>query len=135
MAQLGASISRRVWLQTAGAGATLHFTGCVAAPLSSTAHAPHPPARKSNMSYDIVIVGGGPSGLSAALALGRGRKKVLLCDSGPRRNSAATHIHNFVTRDGTPPAGSRGSSLRSIRMWRCATRRSRGSPERRALSV
>jgi thioredoxin reductase/SAM-dependent methyltransferase len=28
---------------------------------------------------------------------------VLLCDAGPRRNAAAQHIHNFVTRDGTPP--------------------------------
>lgn len=55
------------------------------------------------MLYDVVIVGGGPSGLSAALALGRARKRVLLCDSGPRRNAAAQHIHNFVTRDGTPP--------------------------------
>jgi thioredoxin reductase len=55
------------------------------------------------MPYDVIIVGGGPAGLSAALALGRGRKRVLLCDSGPRRNAAAEHIHNFVTRDGTPP--------------------------------
>jgi thioredoxin reductase len=55
------------------------------------------------MLYDIVIVGGGPAGLSAALALGRARKRVLVCDSGPRRNAAAQHIHNFVTRDGTPP--------------------------------
>lgn len=55
------------------------------------------------MPYDVVIVGGGPAGLSAALALGRARKRVLLCDSGPRRNAAAEHIHNFVTRDGTPP--------------------------------
>ena len=55
------------------------------------------------MVYDVVIVGGGPSGLSAALALGRARKRVLLCDSGPPRNAAAEHIHNFVTRDGTPP--------------------------------
>jgi thioredoxin reductase len=54
--------------------------------------------------YDVVIAGGGPSGLSAALALGRARKRVLLCDSGPRRNAAAAQIHNFVTRDGTPPA-------------------------------
>lgn len=55
------------------------------------------------MPYDVVIVGGGPAGLSAALALGRARKRVLLCDAGPRRNAAARQIHNFVTRDGTPP--------------------------------
>ncbi|MEP6863064.1 MAG: NAD(P)/FAD-dependent oxidoreductase [Deltaproteobacteria bacterium] len=52
---------------------------------------------------DVVIIGGGPSGLSAALALGRARKRVLLCDAGLRRNAAAVHVHNFVTRDGTPP--------------------------------
>lgn len=55
------------------------------------------------MPYDVVIVGGGPGGLSAALALGRACKRVLVCDSGPRRNAAAEHIQNFVTRDGTPP--------------------------------
>jgi len=59
-------------------------------------------------SYDVVIVGGGPGGLAAALALGRARKRVLLCDAGPRRNAAATQIHNFVTRDGTPPDEFRG---------------------------
>jgi len=56
-----------------------------------------------NIPYDAVIVGGGPAGLSAALALGRARKRVLLCDAGPRRNAAAERVHNFVTRDGTPP--------------------------------
>lgn len=55
------------------------------------------------MPYDLVIAGGGPSGFSAALALGRARKRVLLCDSGPRRNARAERIQNFVTRDGTPP--------------------------------
>jgi thioredoxin reductase len=56
------------------------------------------------MLYDVLIVGGGPGGLSAALALGRARKRVLLCDAGPRRNALAQHLYNFVTRDGTPPA-------------------------------
>jgi len=55
------------------------------------------------MPYDVVIVGGGPAGLSAALALGRARRRVLLCDSGPRRNAAAERLYNFVTRDGIPP--------------------------------
>ena len=59
--------------------------------------------------YDVIIIGGGPAGLSAALALGRACKRVLLCDAGPRRNAAATHVHNFVSRDGTPP-----SELRAI---------------------
>lgn len=54
--------------------------------------------------YDVIIVGGGPAGLSAALTLGRARRRVLLCDAGPRRNARAHAIHNFVTRDGTPPA-------------------------------
>lgn len=54
--------------------------------------------------YDVAIVGGGPAGLAAALTLGRARRKVLLIDSGARRNQAATHVHNFVTRDGTPPS-------------------------------
>lgn len=55
------------------------------------------------MPYDVVIAGGGPAGLSAALALGRARKSVLLCDAGARRNATAEQIHTFVTRDGTPP--------------------------------
>jgi thioredoxin reductase len=57
-----------------------------------------------NVVHDVVIAGGGPAGLAAALTLGRARKRVLLCDAGPPRNAAATHVHNFVTRDGTPPA-------------------------------
>lgn len=57
----------------------------------------------SETRFDVVIVGGGPAGLSAALMLGRGCRKVLLCDGGPRRNLRAEAIHGFVSRDGTPP--------------------------------
>lgn len=56
-----------------------------------------------SMIYDVVIVGGGPGGLAAALTLGRARKRALLVDAGTRRNAAAEHLQNFVTRDGTPP--------------------------------
>ena len=70
------------------------------------------------MPYDVVIAGGGPAGLSAALALGRGRKRVLLCDAGPPRNAAATHVHNFVTRDGTPPAEFRRIARQQLEQYR-----------------
>lgn len=52
---------------------------------------------------DVVIVGGGPAGLSAALVLGRSCKQVVLLDGGPVRNAAAQRVHGLVTRDGIPP--------------------------------
>ncbi len=56
------------------------------------------------MTYDCIIVGGGPAGLSAALMLGRCRRRILLCDVGEQRNILAREIHGYPTRDGTPPA-------------------------------
>ncbi len=54
--------------------------------------------------YDVVIVGGGAAGLSAALVLTRARRKVLVIDSGTPRNAPAKHMHGFLSRDGLPPA-------------------------------
>jgi thioredoxin reductase len=53
--------------------------------------------------YDVVIIGGGAAGLSAALVLGRARRTVLVVDSGAPRNAAAAHMHGFLSRDGMPP--------------------------------
>jgi thioredoxin reductase len=53
---------------------------------------------------DAVIVGGGPAGMAAALALGRVHRTVLMIDAGEGRNARADNVHNFLTRDGTPPA-------------------------------
>ena len=54
--------------------------------------------------YDVIIVGGGPAGLSAATILGRARRRVVLFDDGKYRNEASRAIHGFLTRDGVHPA-------------------------------
>ena len=53
--------------------------------------------------YDCMIIGGGPAGLSAALTLGRARRKVVLFDNGTNRNRVTQESHGFLTRDGIKP--------------------------------
>lgn len=53
--------------------------------------------------YDVVIVGAGPAGLSAALVLGRCGRSILVCDSGTPRNAASRALHGYLTRDGVAP--------------------------------
>ncbi|GAB2527867.1 NAD(P)/FAD-dependent oxidoreductase [Rufibacter soli] len=53
--------------------------------------------------YDVLIVGGGPAGLSAAMLLGRCMRKVALFDTGQYRNSYSHAMNGFISRDGTPP--------------------------------
>jgi thioredoxin reductase len=57
----------------------------------------------SSNHYDVVIVGAGPAGLSAALMLGRCLRRVLVCDTGAPRNRASQALHGYLTRDGIPP--------------------------------
>jgi thioredoxin reductase (NADPH) len=53
---------------------------------------------------DVIIIGAGAAGLSAALVLSRARLSVLVLDAGEPRNAAAAHLHGFVSRDGMAPA-------------------------------
>jgi thioredoxin reductase len=53
---------------------------------------------------DVVVVGGGAAGLSAALVLGRARRRVVVVDSGQPRNAPAAHMQGFLGSDGLPPS-------------------------------
>ncbi|MDQ1217093.1 bifunctional NAD(P)/FAD-dependent oxidoreductase/class I SAM-dependent methyltransferase [Microbacterium arborescens] len=57
-----------------------------------------------NLDQDVVIVGAGPAGLSAAQMLGRARRRTLVLDSDSPRNRFAEHMHAVVGFDGTSPA-------------------------------
>ncbi|MFE4962806.1 NAD(P)/FAD-dependent oxidoreductase [Streptomyces sp. NPDC056660] len=54
--------------------------------------------------YEVVVVGGGAAGLSAALVLGRARRRTLVVDAGEPRNAPAAHMQGFLSRDGMSPA-------------------------------
>lgn len=53
--------------------------------------------------HDVVIIGGGAAGLSAALVLTRARRSVAVVDAGEPRNAPAAHLHGYLSRDGMPP--------------------------------
>ena len=57
-----------------------------------------------NETYDVVVVGGGAAGLSAALVLGRARNRALVVDAGEPRNAPSSHMQGYLSRDGMSPA-------------------------------
>lgn len=67
--------------------------------------------------FDVLIVGGGPAGLSAALMLGRCRRRVLLCDDGSPRNGRSRALHGYLTRDGMPPADLNALGRDELKMY------------------
>ena len=73
--------------------------------------------------FDVVVVGGGPAGLAAAMVLGRCRFRVLVVDSGRGRNHAAPGVHGFLGSDGVLPAELRRRGKREARRYGVAFRR------------
>ncbi len=69
------------------------------------------------MLFDCAIIGGGPAGLSAALVLGRAKRKVLLLDEGRPRNAVTHESHGFLTRDGVEPGEFRAIAYQEIRHY------------------
>ncbi len=54
--------------------------------------------------FDVLVIGGGAAGLTAATVLLRARRTVVVVDAGQPRNAPAAHMHGFLSRDGMPPA-------------------------------
>ena len=72
---------------------------------------PAPPLAED---WDVIIVGAGPAGLSAALILGRCRRRVLICDRGTPRSWASHAMHAYLSRDGIPPDAFRSEAHREL---------------------
>lgn len=88
-------MSRRTFINKSG---TVTASSMLLHPLNFSTYYP----MKKNH-FDVIIVGGSYSGLSAAMALGRALKKVLIIDSGKPCNRQTPYSHNFLTQDGVPP--------------------------------
>lgn len=72
-------------------------------------------------SYDVIIIGGSYAGLSAAMALGRSLRKVLVIDSGKPCNATTPHSHNFLTHDGHTPAEIAATARRQVEFYQTVT--------------
>ncbi len=67
--------------------------------------------------HDVLIIGGGPAGLSAALSLGRMGRTALVCDDGRPRNAPSAHMNNFPGHDGLSPSAWRDEVRKNLQKY------------------
>jgi thioredoxin reductase len=85
---------------------------------------------------DVIIVGAGPAGLSAALILGRARRRVLVCDAGHPRNASSHGLHCYLTRDGIDPREFLRLGSEELRVYETVElRRAEVTDARRLVSI
>lgn len=80
-----------------------------------------------NTTYDVIVAGGGPAGLSAALTLGRSRRRVLVLDDDTPRNRFAAHMHTVLGHDGIPPHELRTRGLEEVARYGVEVRHARAA--------
>ena len=71
--------------------------------------------------HDVIIIGGSYAGLSAAMALGRSLRNVLIIDSGLPCNRQTPHSHNFITQDGETPAAITAKAREQVLTYKTVT--------------
>lgn len=74
-------------------------------------------------SWDVIIAGGGAAGLSAALTLGRARRRVLVVDAAEPRNRFASHMHGVLGHDGLAPEELLGRGRKEMQAYDVAVHR------------
>ena len=80
-------------------------------------------AREHQQVVDVLVIGGGPAGLAAALCLGRARRSVVVVDRGTPRHAVAEGVHNLLTREGIPPAVLRTTAWEQMQVYTSVRRR------------
>lgn len=85
------------------------------------------------MDFDVIVVGAGPAGLSAALILGRCRRRVLVLDTDRPRNGVSRQLHGFLTRDGVEPTELRRIARGQLAQYDSVTLEQREATRARAV--